>query len=125
MFELLFGHLYVYFIKYSPLFGEAKTADDCCRCTRTPAQASPTPAPSRASFIIAVAATGVAGEAHNALILRHLLLRNLLVLRPRRILLRNLVLRRLLVRCLLSGTSILGVLKLDQPRLGLLVTGQG
>ena len=82
MFELLFGHLYVYFIKYSPLFGEAKTADDCCRCTRTPAQASPTPAPSRASFIIAVAATGVAGEAHNALILRHLLLRNLLVLRP-------------------------------------------
>jgi len=29
--------------------GEAKTAGDCCRCTRTPAQASPTRAPSRAS----------------------------------------------------------------------------
>ena len=35
---------------YSPAaLGEAKTAGDCCRCTRTPAQASPTPAPSRAS----------------------------------------------------------------------------
>ena len=49
MFELIFGH--PYFIKYSPAaFGEAKTAGDCYLCTHTPAQASPTPAPSRASL---------------------------------------------------------------------------